>query len=74
MKSKSKRLIKLYTIVGEYQLCQPYKTYEVASIKEWFKKNQMQRERILQLKADDQAEQDDVSLEVLSDVIDQGGP
>ena len=43
-------------------------------IKEWFKKNQMQWEKILQLKAEDQAEQDDVSLEVTSDVIDKDGP
>ena len=65
--------------LGEYQLCQPYKSYGIAS-KEWFNKNQKQRERILQkfanakLIAVDQAEQDDVSLEVPSDVIDQDGP
>lgn len=61
--------------LGEYQLCQPYKLYEITS-KEWFKKNQKQRERILQrfanaeLKAVDQA----VSFEVPLDVIDQDGP
>ena len=65
--------------LGEYQLCQPYESYEIAS-KEWFNKSQKQWERILQrfanaeLIAVDQAEQDNVSLEVPSDVIDEDGP
>ena len=33
--------------LGEYQLCPPYKSYEVTS-KEWFKKSEKQRERVLQ--------------------------
>ena len=64
--------------VGEYQLCQPYKSYDITS-KEWFKKKQRQTARIIQrfakaeLNTVGQVEQNNVSPEAPSDVTDQDG-
>ena len=76
---QKEKIDKIVVGLGDYQLCQPYKSYRVSS-KEWSKKNQKQSERVLQrfpnaeLKAVDQVDENDASFEVPADELDQSGP